>query len=352
MANDTSKVKFRKRWPVKWGLRLFVVLGLLALLPVLTYLIAPDFTNGLTKDFVSWRMSSQLDDIAEQRPEVADAETLVLENVTGSNGIVLLEVAEEAWESASRSDSSDNYSIGDSHGENRHDHILMEISDIPDYAETELALSQPIADAAVAAIGCDNIVPHIIYGFHTAPNVLTGRVVLLDVVGNVSQRDAELLVLLELLNCFEEKRYRRQLHHFLLDRNSIIEEVVIPILKSGNASSATKGRIYELRWHTLGNDPILWRNNLAMFGYALKLGLEKYDSGGELSFFEENARTPGQVVTTWYSFSAMLENAQDLADMADSGELDLRNKTWVKKYHDKFDYDALPINWMMGFVVG
>ncbi|MEE9312900.1 MAG: hypothetical protein V3V10_10885, partial [Planctomycetota bacterium] len=43
MANDTSKVKFRKRWPIKWGLRLFGVLRLLVLLPVGAYFIAPEF---------------------------------------------------------------------------------------------------------------------------------------------------------------------------------------------------------------------------------------------------------------------------------------------------------------------
>lgn len=317
-----------------------------------TYFVAPDFSNGVTKDFVSWRVKSQLDDIAEERPKFVDAETLVLEGVSGTNGIEFIEVAERNWWSAALEDCSDNYSVGSSHGENRHEYFLDMIAENPDYAETELGLSQPIADAAVAAIACDCIVSHIFYGFPTAARMLTGRVVLLDVVGDTEQRDAEMLVLLELLNRFEERRYRRHLYHFLLERNSIIEEVIIPILKSGNMNRFMKARVYSYRWHTPGNDPILWRNNLAVFGLALKLGIEKHHSGGELSVFGERARNPAVIAISWYSFSAMLENARELADMAESGELDLRNKTWVKEYHDKFDNDALPINWMRGWVVG
>lgn len=347
----------------KWGGRLALV-GLLFVLAVMVWFSGGrKVVGGIVLDWARGRLERQLEESRVQLPEIADYEALLRKEVKGTNGWEHVEAGCKATaeiELRHQSDKEDLFSTTwhggfanawDAEQDTKRTGGLGRIR--PDRFGFVLAETEVLAEHSKRASACDSLVCVSSHARAATANrsipavptyefigALITRVRLLALVNNTERANKELAVLVTLAAKLNARGSKRDANYVLDMRNDVLEFAALPLIRAGQVDAQTRSAIQSVRWRTPGKDPQLWLNNAAdaydMLHYCLTHEFQAMSWMDKDQLFVEAHYV--RAYADW--MDVVTKNA--LA--ARRGELDLRDKDWVKHYNAQFESPFALVN--------
>lgn len=347
----------------KWSGR-FALLGLLLVLAAVAWVVGGrEIVGRMVLNWARGRLERQLQESREQLPEIADYEALLRKEVKGTNGWEHIEAGcratdeielrhqgdkeklfsttwcggfADAWNSARASSNSGG--LGRIRPE-RFAHVLAETAVLTEHAKKAAGCDTILGISNLARKKAES---------HSSPDagtadfvgVLITRVRLLVLSNKAEAANEELVVLVRLAAklCVRSSKYGAI--SYLGIRNDVLEQGVLPLLKAKQCTKPTRELLLNTRWRTLGNDSKLWLNNAAGVYDYVQYGL----SHDPDKFFWLDAESPFRSSLTLLSYADWMNVATKNAQAAKRGELDLRDKNWVKYYNAQYESEFALVN--------
>lgn len=352
----------------KWSGR-FALMGLLLVLAAVAWVVGGrEIVGRMALDWARGRLERQLQESRQQLPEIADFEALLKKEVKGTNGWEHIEAGCKATmeiELRNRSDQESVFSttwhggLADAWDAERDSKETGGLGRIrPARMSFVLSETVPLAEHARQASLCGCIVDTETYSNFVASResgknkyltmvpldkfvgVLITRAHLLARTGNQAKADEEIRVLVTLASKLNVRHSKQRATGNIGLRNDVLEHGVVPFLRLGTLSATTRDMLLATRWQTPGKDPQLWLNNVACAYDYLHCGLtNKADD-----FFWIDRDSPFVEARFVLAHADWMDVATKNAQAAKRGELDLRDKDWVKNYNAQFESPFALVN--------
>jgi hypothetical protein len=365
-----STQNHKRRWPRRLK-RIAFALTPFAIGAILLCTVGWPWVNDVAYSYAEHRLESQIAHSLSQLPEITDHAALMRQEVEGTNGWSHLIEGRRRWHAQVQKHSVNDYTTEPewvydaARSGDESEEVWQRIIEgddgyfiSPGNFEHLLQLSDHAAAATVDALACDSIVRvnadwggEFGYPFPSTSdyvNLLALRVRILAHLQRQGQCESEVVALLRLLSRVTDRYSKDMATVWIGLRNSVLEQIVLPLLKSGALSTDCRRQVLKCRWHTPGNDPKLWLNNaaitLAWIREMQAVGFAQY--WGEED--DEAPTFPRFALHSVPGFTQLLEVCTRNAIDAQEGELDLRNPDWVAGYDARFDIGYHPIHGVVG----